>query len=115
MSKSMILKPRVSEKAYAHSQTDNVYVFQVPTDANKLTVAKAVEDQFDVTVLGVNIMKVKGKVKRTVRRRGRQSTGTRPDIKKAYVKVKDGDHIAIFANEEDNKAAEAKPAKKEKK
>lgn len=114
MSKSMILKPRVSEKAYGQSLTGNVYVFQVPTDANKLTVAKAVQEQFEVTVEAVNIMKVKGKVKRTVRKRGRQTTGTRPDIKKAYVTVKEGDHIAIFANEEDNKAADAKPAKAKK-
>jgi large subunit ribosomal protein L23 len=111
----MILKPRISEKAYDQSLSNNVYVFQVPINANKLTVAKAVEEQFEVTVEAVNIMKVKGKVKRTIRKGGRQTMGTRPDIKKAYVAVKEGDHIAIFVNEEDNKAADTKPAKKEKK
>lgn len=114
MSKSMILKPRVSEKAYGQSLKGNVYIFQVPIDANKMTVAEAVASQFDVTVLAVNIMKVKGKVKRTVRRGGRQTMGKRPDIKKAYITVKEGDHIAIFANEEDQQT-DKKPTKKEKK
>ncbi|HSX46887.1 MAG TPA: 50S ribosomal protein L23 [Patescibacteria group bacterium] len=113
MSKSMILKPRLSEKAYGLSQNSNVYVFQVPGNANKLTIADAVADQFDVTVLDVNIMNTKGKVKRTVRRGGRQTFGSRSNVKKAYVLVKEGDLIAIFANEEDQ--AEDKPAKKEKK
>jgi large subunit ribosomal protein L23 len=110
----MILKPRVSEKAYGMSQTSTVYVFQVPSDANKHTVADAVAAQFDVTVLNVNILNLKGKTKRTVRRGGRQTYGTRTDLKKAYVTLKEGDHIAIFANEEDQQA-DTKPAKKEKK
>lgn len=112
MSLSMTLKPRISEKAYALSQTQNVYVIQVPSDANKLTVAAAVSSQFGVTVTEVNIQNAKGKTKRTVRKGGRQSYGKRPDIKKAYVTLKAGDTIAIFATEEDEKP---KAAKKEKK
>jgi len=113
MSKEMLLKPRISEKAYGVSQTGNVYVFQVPVDANKLTVSQAVTAQFNVVVEDVNILNVKGKVKRTVRRGGRATTGKRSDFKKAYVTLKEGDSIAIFANEEDEKSA--KKSKKEKK
>ncbi len=113
MSKEMLLKPRISEKAYDVSQTGNVYVFQVPVDANKLTVSQAVTAQFNVVVKDVNILNVKGKVKRTVRRGGRATTGKRSDFKKAYVTLKEGDSIAIFANEEDEKSA--KKSKKEKK
>ncbi len=111
MSKTMTLKPRISEKAYAQSQAANVYVFVVPADANKLTVAQAIEVQFSVTVTAVNIANVKGKVKTSYRKRGGRTAGNRIDIKKAYVTVKSGDVIPVFANEEDTKPA----AKKEKK
>ena len=103
MDKSMTLKPRVSEKSYALSQVMNVYVMQVPSDANRLTVANAVSAQFGVNVTKVNITNLKGKSKRTVRKGGKQSFGKRPDVKKAYVTLKKGDTIAIFANEEDKK------------
>lgn len=114
MSLSMTLKPRISEKAYGLSQTANVYIIQVPTDANKISVAAAISAQFGVTVTKVNIVNVKGKSKRTVRKGGRQSTGKRPDVKKAYITLKAGDSIAVFANEEDQKVEPAK-AKKDKK
>ena len=107
MDKAMTIKPRISEKAYALSQNQNVYVLQVPSDANRLNVAAAVSAQFDVTVTNVNISNNKGKVKRTVRKGGRQSFGKRPDVKKAYVTLKEGDSIAIFANEEDKSSAKA--------
>lgn len=112
MDKAMTLKPRISEKAYAQSQTMNVYVMQVPRSANKLTVASAVASQFGVSVTNVNIVNAKGKQKRTVRKGGRPTLGTRVDTKKAYITLKSGDSIAVFANEEDQKS---KPAKKEKK
>lgn len=114
MDKTMILKPRISEKAYAQSQTADVYTFVVPKDANKTTVAQAIEAQFSVTVTAVNITNVKGKVKTSYRKRGGRTTGARADIKKAYVTVKEGDAISVFANEEDNTPTK-KPAKKEKK
>jgi large subunit ribosomal protein L23 len=120
MSMSMTLRPRVSEKAYALSQTHNVYVFEVPVDANSVTVTDAVEAQFSVTVSDVNILNVKGKTKRTVRRGGRQTMGRRRDFKKAYVTLKEGDSIVLFPNENDADKAAANPAaapktKKEKK
>lgn len=108
----MTLRPRVSEKAYGLSQVRNTYVFDVPMDANRVTVAQAVAAQFKVTVEDVNISVLKGKAKRTVRKGGRASTGRDVTIKKAYVTLKAGDSIAIFAVE-DEKAD--KTAKKEKK
>ena len=113
MDKSMTLKPRISEKAYELSQSSNVYVIGVPTDANKLTVKGAIEVQFGVTVTDVNMTNVKGKTKRTVRKGGRQTYGSRPNIKKAYVTLKAGDTIPVFAAEEDEKkSTPAKGAKK---
>ncbi len=111
MDKTMALKPRISEKAYGMSQQGAVYVFQVPTSASKLTIAGAVSAQFDVTVMNVNVINVKGKTRRTVKKGGRQTFGKLPNIKKAYVTLKSGDSIAIFANEDDDKSV-AKGKKK---
>ncbi len=114
MDKAMTLKPRVSEKSYALSQLRNVYVFQVPSDANKLTVKKAVSAQFDVTVTDVKIANIKGKTKRTVRKGGRQSFGKRADIKKAYITLKTGESIAVFASEDDKKTTDKSTEKSKK-
>ena len=100
MSKTIVLKPRVSEKAYGHSLTKNTYIFVVPTDVNRNQVSDAVEAQFGVSVTDVNILNVKGKAKRTVRKGGRQTSGKDSDFKKAYVTLKDGDSIAVFATED---------------
>ena len=100
MSLTLVLKPRVSEKAYGQSLDKNVYVFVVPTDANRTQVADAVTAQFNVTVTSVNILNVKGKAKRTVRKGGKQSQGRDTDFKKAYVTLKEGDSIAVFATED---------------
>ena len=73
--KAIALKPRLSEKAYALSQEHNLYVFVVPKNANKLTVSEAVNAQFGVTVQNVNMIRSKGKAKRTVRKGGRPIAG----------------------------------------
>ena len=62
MSKNLALLPRLSEQTYAQAQTGRVYVFEIPKNANKHTVARAVAAQFEVTVQSVNVTNVKGKV-----------------------------------------------------
>lgn len=113
MDKFMILKPRVSEKTYALSIARNVYVVDVPGNANKDTVAKAVAAQFGVTVETVNIIVAKGKSKRTVRKGGRPTMGKRSDVKKAYVTLKEGDKLPFFAEPEEEKKGDKKKAAKE--
>lgn len=102
---SMILKPRVSEKSYGLSLDRNTYVFDVPSDSNKHTVKAAVEAQFDVNVVSVNIAVAKGKAKRSYRKRKQPIAGSRPDRKRAYVTLKQGDSIAVFnaADEKETK------------
>lgn len=112
MSKTLILKPRVSEKAYGQSLTKNTYVFVVPRDVNRTEVADAVEVQFGVSVTDVNVLNVKGKVKRTVRKGGRQTSGKDSDFKKAYVTLKEGDSIAVFATEDDKNEPKGKKESK---
>src|SRR3712207_1746431 len=104
----IVLKPRMSEKAYGVSQARNTYVFDVDGAANKHTVARAVADQYSVTVLTVRVVNVKGKVKRTVRKGGRPVMGRQSDTKKAYVTLKAGDTLPIFAAIEEAEAKEAK-------
>jgi len=118
MDKHMILKPRMSEKAFATSQVLNTYVFVVPGDATKHTVARAVAAQFEVTVESVNIVNVKGKAKRTISRGGRrQAQGRQSDTKKAYVTLKQGDSLPFFAEltEQAEEAAKADDKKADKK
>lgn len=116
--KDLILKPRVSEKAYGLSQAPGIktYVFEVPVDTNKHSVARAVSSQYDVTVTSVRTVTVKGKVKQIYRKGRRPVAGVRSDIKKAYVTLKDGDSLPLFveeaAEEAKAKAAEEKAAKK---
>lgn len=119
MSKTMVLRPRISEKAYGLSQTGQTYIFDVPRGANRLSVAAAVTAQYEVGVEAVRIANVKGKVKLSYRKRSRPVSGKRGDIKRAYVRLKEGDKLPIFAAEEkeaaDAEKKAAKEAKKEKK
>jgi large subunit ribosomal protein L23 len=113
MSKTMVIIPRISEKAYTLSQLRNTYIFDVPTTANRTEVAAAVTAQFEVEVTEVNILNVKGKPKRTVRKGGRPINGKRADTKKAYVTLKAGDSLPVFAAL-DEPAAEPKPDQQKK-
>lgn len=101
MSKTMVLKPRISEKAYSLSETKNTYMFNVPTGTSKLAVKQAIEQQYSVSVVKVNVANSKGKLKRSIRRGGRSVTGRRNDSRKAYVTLKEGDNLPFFAPTDD--------------
>jgi large subunit ribosomal protein L23 len=86
----ILIAPVVSEKSY-HQITENRYTFKVHKDAHKTQIRQAVEELFDVHVVGVNVIKMQPKPKR----RG-LFRGTRPGWKKAIVELKAGDKIDIF-------------------
>lgn len=112
---SHVIYPRISEKAFAQANDKNVYTFVVPADANKLQIKENIEKQYEVTVTGVNVSVLKGKNKRFMQRRGKQSNGQRQDIRKAYVTLKQGDIIPVFASEEpENNAPVATTTRKKK-
>jgi large subunit ribosomal protein L23 len=103
--KTLTIKPKVSEKAYAQSEQLNTYVFEVPAFATKQSVAQAVSKAYEVKVTAVRIAGVKGKTKRVYRRGARSvRSGHRPDIRKAYVTLKQGDKLPVFAAIEEGKA-----------
>jgi large subunit ribosomal protein L23 len=88
--RDVIIRPIVSEKSYAGLE-GNRYTFLVAPDANKTEIKEAIQQIWNVRVLGVNTINRKGKVKRT-----RLSTGKRPDQKRAVVSLAEGDTIEIF-------------------
>lgn len=94
--------PRISEKSYAQA-ANGMYIFNVPLKATKLQVADAVAKQFDVTVVGVNTVLAKGKVKRSYRKGGAAVVGKRANVKKAYVRLAEGQSIPVFAEAEQEK------------
>ena len=106
MSKNIVLKPRLSEKAYGLSEQLNTYVFDIPVDANKHSVALAVIAQYEVGVTSVRIASIPGKAKRSYRKRGRNVSAQRSDIRKAYVTLKEGDKLPLFAGMEEEPKAE---------
>ncbi len=89
---NVLLAPIVSEKSTIAAEENNRFVFKVQKVATKLEIKKAVELMFEVEVDTVQVLNVKGKVKRLGR-----SLGKRSDWKKAYVKLKSG-HDIDFAS-----------------
>ncbi|MBI1952370.1 50S ribosomal protein L23 [Candidatus Saccharibacteria bacterium] len=108
MSKSLLLKPRLSEKAYGLSEQGNTYVFDVPRTANRHTIGDAVSSQYSVQVVSVKIASTAGKPFRAYKKRGRNITGSRAGVRKAYVTLKAGDRLPIFASTDDKAAKEKK-------
>ena len=73
----IIIRPVITERSMAGIGMKK-YTFEVAKDANKIEIAKAVEELFDVKVSKVNTMHVRGHL----RRQGR-SEGYTPAWKKA--------------------------------
>ena len=94
---TVISKPIVSEKSF-NAAGSGVYTFRVLKGANKKEVAAEIKRRFKVDAVGVKIVNLKGKVKRVGRKFGQRS-----NVKKAYVKVKKGQQIAIFETEKGKK------------
>ena len=87
----IILKPLITEKATAMAEVQNSYTFLVHLKSNKHQIRRAVEEFYNVKVLGVKTCINAGKVKRTGRFIRKTSKS-----KKAFVQLKAGDKIKIF-------------------
>jgi large subunit ribosomal protein L23 len=87
----VIRRPLITEKSTQLRDDRNIIAFEVHRDANKIQVKRAVEAQFKVKVAEVRISNVHGKV----RRQGR-FVGRRPDWKKAYVRLVEGEKPIEF-------------------
>jgi large subunit ribosomal protein L23 len=92
----IIYRPLVTEKI-SNLQEKGIYAFEVDPNSNKIDIARAVQKKFNVTVVNVRTMNIKGKSKTQMTRRGR-FTGKTSHYKKAVVTLKAGDKIDLFAN-----------------
>jgi len=90
----VLVGPHVSEKGTMLADKHNQVVFKVIPDATKLEVKKAVENLFKVEVNNVQVVNVRGKMKRTG-----QNWGKRKNWKKAYVSLKEGQDIDFIGAE----------------
>ncbi len=92
----ILKRPIVTEKMTAMQEKGH-YAFEVDRDANKISIAKAVEKKFNVTVVNVRTSRHKGKSKSQMTRKGRFA-GRTPEWKKAIVRLKEGEKIEFFQN-----------------
>ena len=87
---SIIKSPYLTEKVSTLMGEANQYAFKVDSNATKLQIKKAVDGYFSVDVENVNVVKVKGKNKRS-----RYRIKKRSDWKKAYVRLAAGQSIEV--------------------
>ena len=69
LAQDIILRPVITENSM-DGIADRKYTFEVAKDANKIEIAKAVEELFDVKVAKVNTINVDGKLRRYGRYEG---------------------------------------------
>ena len=85
-----IKSPHLTEKVTDLMNQSNQYAFKVDISSTKREIKKAVESYFSVKVERVRVLKVKGKTKRS-----RYRVKKRPDWKKAYVRLTQGQSIEV--------------------
>ena len=85
----VIIAPVITEKSSAVSEANQV-VFKVRRDATKPEIKAAIEQLFGVTVVAVNTLVRKGKTKHFRGIKGKQQ-----DVKKAIVRLAEGDKIDV--------------------
>lgn len=89
---TVLVRPLITENSMAGAALkEPQYTFRVSIRANKIEIARAVEDAFNVRVKKVNTLRQFGKPKRL---RGR--LGRRADYKKAFVTLKEGQSIDLI-------------------
>ena len=87
----VIRRPLITEKTSILREDGKTIVFEVATDANKVEIRQAIERLLNAKVATVRTTIAHGKVKRQGR-----FAGQRPDWKKAYVRLRDGEKVPDF-------------------
>lgn len=94
--KSVLIRPLITEKMTGiNEKYPNKFGFVVAVDANKIQIANAVKEKFNVDVVDVNTIRSKGKAKTQFTKKGR-FTGRTSKSKKAIITLKEGQTIDIF-------------------
>jgi large subunit ribosomal protein L23 len=94
----VILAPIVTEKATAAQTDRNVFTFLVRKDANKAEIAQAIQAAWDVVVEDVRTTRYRTKGRRAFMGRfnRRPTAAQRTEVKKAMVRLAEGDHIEFY-------------------
>ena len=87
----IVKRPVITEQSMEQSEMKR-YTFEVAKSANKIEIAKAVEEIFGVKVVKVNTLNMQGKEKRT----GAYPKGRRPSWKKAVVTLSEDSKTIEF-------------------
>jgi large subunit ribosomal protein L23 len=87
----VIRRPLVTEKTTVARERSLVVVFEVARDATKVDVKRAVEQLLGSKVASVRTQIMHGKFKRQGR-----FAGQRPDWKKAWVRLREGEKVPEF-------------------
>jgi|TARA_Y100000588_G_scaffold75399_1_gene78556 large subunit ribosomal protein L23 len=89
----ILLRPVISEKSTNAAEANRQVVFEVLENATKAEVREAVEKLFNVSVIAVQVLNVRGKIKRFGK-----TPGKRNNWKKAYVRLAVGDDIDFLGS-----------------
>jgi large subunit ribosomal protein L23 len=87
----IIRRPLVTEKGTMLKEMGSQYLFEVDRRSSKFQIKLAVEKLFNVKVMDVHTVNVRGKVKRVGK-----TIGQRSNWKKAYVTLQQGTKIEFF-------------------
>ena len=91
----ILIRPLITEKMSNLTADQNKYGFLVIPSANKIEIAKAIQDKFDVHVVDIRTVNHPGKTKTQFRKGGR-FTGKTARYKKAIVTLREGETIDLF-------------------
>ena len=94
---SILIKPVITEKATAQSETSNCFTFEVSKKANKVEIKKAVEAAYGVSVDKVRTINVRPDRSTRYTKTG-MVTGKTKAVKKAIVQVAEGETIDLYSN-----------------
>lgn len=93
--RNVLIRPLITEKMNDLTELQKKYGFVVNVNANKIEIAKAIKNKFDVEAVAINTIKMKGKTKSQFTKKGRFE-GKTPTFKKAIVTLKEGQTIDLF-------------------
>lgn len=92
--RDIIIRPIITEKTMKYMDADNKVTFEVAKGTNKTQVKLAIQEIFNVKVEKVNIVNVHPKTKRMGKYIGRTNA-----VRKAIVKLAEGQEINLFSEE----------------
>lgn len=91
----VLISPLITEKMTNITADNGKYGFLVNPKANKIQIAKVIEEKFNVHVIDVKTINHSGKTKTQFRKSGRY-TGKTSKFKKAIITLKEGEKIELF-------------------